>query len=39
MLNIDTRSVILVNGIEHDGTTYYSLGEIDGEQYNVDYTE
>ena len=39
IINIDSRCVILVDGIEKDGTTYYSLGEIEGEQYNVDYIE
>ena len=39
MINIDTRSVILVDGIENNGITYYSLGEIEGEQYNVNYVE
>ncbi len=39
MINIDTRCVILVDGIPYKGIAYYSLGEIEGEQYNVDYTE
>lgn len=39
LINLNTRYVILVDGIESDGVTYYSLGEIDGEQYNVKYDE
>ena len=39
LINLNTRYVILVDGIERDGVTYYSLGEIDGEQYNVKYNE
>lgn len=39
MINLDTRCVILVDGIKKDETYYYSLGEIEGEQYNVDYQE
>ena len=39
MINLTTRCVILVDGIEKDEKIYYSLGEISGEQYNVDYIE
>lgn len=39
LINLNTRYVILVDGIKKDGVTYYSLGEIDGEQYNVKYVE
>lgn len=39
LINLNTRYVILVDGIEKDGVTFYSLGEIDGEQYNVKYNE
>lgn len=39
IINLNTRCVILVDGIEKDEKIYYSLGEIEGEQYNVDYTE
>lgn len=39
LINIESRSVILVEGIELDGVYYYSLNEIEDEQYNVDYTE
>ena len=39
IINLNTRSVILVDGIEKDEKIYYSLGEIEGEQYNVDYIE
>ncbi len=39
IINIDTRSVILVDGIKKDETVYYSLGEIEEEQYNVEYKE
>ena len=28
-----------INKLEKDEKIYYSLGEISGEQYNVDYTE
>lgn len=38
IININTRTVILIDGIENEGVTYYSLGEIYGEQYNVKYT-
>lgn len=39
IINIESRYVILVDGIERNGTYYYSLGEIEGEGYNVDYIE
>ena len=39
IINLDTRTVILVDGIKKDETVYYSLGEIEGEQYNVEYKE
>lgn len=39
IINIDTRTVILVDGVKMAGKFYYSLGEIEGEQYNVEYTE
>ena len=37
IINIKTRSVILLNGIEINGETYHALCEIEGEQYNVKY--
>lgn len=37
IINIKNRMVILVNGIEYDGDIYYSLCQIDGEIYNVQY--
>ena len=39
IINIETRNVILVDGIERKGVTYYSLNEIEEEQYNVGYVE
>lgn len=39
IINIKTRTVVLLNGIVLDGKTYYSLGEIEGEQYNVEHVE
>lgn len=39
IINIESRYVILVDGIERNGTYYYSLGEIEDEGYNVDYIE
>lgn len=37
IINIETRNVILVDGIERNGVIYYSLNEIEEEQYNVGY--
>lgn len=37
LINIKTRTVILLDGMIQDGIKYYSLGEIEGEQYNVEY--
>ena len=39
LVNIKTRTVILLDGMIQDGVKYYSLGEIEGEQYNVEYEE
>ena len=39
ILNIKTRTVILLDGIKKDGVTYYSIDEIDEEQYNVNYID
>lgn len=39
LINVETRTVILVDGVERNGVTYYSLGEMEGEQFNVDYVE
>lgn len=36
-IDLDTRNVILLDGIERDGITFYSLCQIEDEQYNVDY--
>lgn len=35
MVNLKTRTVILLDGFEKDGKTYYALCQIEGEQYNV----
>ena len=37
IINAKSRTVISVDGAKRDGNTYYSLNEIEGEQYNVDY--
>ena len=37
-VNIRTRSVLLVTGIEYQNETYYSLCQIEDEQYGVKYT-
>lgn len=37
IVNIKTRTVILVEGIEREGNIYYALCQIEGEQYNVPY--
>lgn len=39
LINLNTRYVILVDGIKKNEVIYYSLGEIDGESYNVKYDE
>ena len=39
IINLDSRYVILVDGVQNEGKYFYSLGEIEGEQYNVDYVE
>lgn len=39
IINIETRTVILVDGVQRNERTYYSLCEIEGEQYNVEYVE
>lgn len=36
-IDLDTRNVILLDGIERNSKTYYSLCQIEDEQYNVDY--
>lgn len=38
IVNIKTRTVMLLDGATQDGTTYYALCEIEDEQYNVEYT-
>ena len=37
IINMKTRTVIALDGIERDKTLYYALCQIKGEQYNVDY--
>lgn len=37
IINILTRAVININGIEKDDEVVYSLEEIEGEQFNVNY--
>ena len=39
IINIESRYVILVDGIERNGIYYYSLGEIEDEGYNIDFIE
>lgn len=39
IINIKLRTVILVDGIQRNETTYYSFCQIPGEQYNVQYVE
>lgn len=39
IININTREVIYIDGIEIDDDVFYSLDEIEGEQYNVPYNE
>lgn len=36
IINIEKRMVILIDGVKRNEVTYYSLCEIDGEQYNVE---
>lgn len=36
-VNLNTRTVILVDGFTKDGETYYALCQIEGEQYNINY--
>ena len=36
-VNTSTRAVIMINGIDNQGTKVYSLSQIQNEQYNVDY--
>ena len=35
IVNFETRIIILVNGVEMEGTKYFSLCEIEDEMYNV----
>ena len=37
IINIKTREVILINGTKNDGEMYYSLSQIDTEQFNIEY--
>ena len=39
IINIKTRTVILLYGVEKDQRIYYALCEIENEQYNVNYEE
>ena len=37
LVNIKNRNVILIEGTKSDGKTYYSLSQIETEQFNVEY--
>ena len=37
LVNIKTRTAISIDGAKNEGTTYYALCQISGEQYNVEY--
>ena len=37
IINIKTREVILINGTKNDGEMYYSLSQIETEQFNIEY--
>lgn len=37
IVSIKYRTVILLDGVKKDGVIYYSLNEIEDEQYNVEY--
>lgn len=37
LVNIKTRKVISIDGIQNDRMMYYSLSQIEDEQFNVDY--
>ena len=37
LVNIKTREVISVDGTKNDGEMYYSLSQIENEQFNVEY--
>ena len=37
LINIKTREVISVDGTKNDGEMYYSLSQIENEQFNVEY--
>ncbi len=37
LVNIKTREVVLIDGTKNDGEMYYSLSQIDDEQFNVEY--
>ena len=37
LVNIKTREVISVDGIKNEGEMYYSLSQIEDEQFNVEY--
>ena len=37
LVNIKTREVILIDGIKNDGEMYYSLSQIENEQFNVEF--
>ncbi len=37
LVNIKTREVILIDGTKNDGEMYYSLSQIEDEQFNVEY--
>ena len=37
LVNIKTREVVLIDGTKNDGEMYYSLSQIEEEQFNVEY--
>lgn len=39
IINIKTRAVILVDGLERNRKKYYALCQVEGEQYNIYYQE
>lgn len=38
IVNLDKRTVILIDGIKFNNEKYYALCQIEGEKYNVEYT-
>lgn len=39
IINLKTRMVILLNGVEMEGVKYFSLCEVENETYNIEYNE